>query len=170
MAPEAGLEPATLRLTAACSTIELLWNSKARRLTEQRGRVNLFPILAGRPGKSRCCARPERFFEWARHIVRTVPRPDCKPAGVLHSFRHWVRCRNKTNRHPHPAPRNPTAPCCRIRWPRRALREWLPPTHRIARPKGDAPFSAGKFARERAPRWRRCFPHRRARIDRVIWA
>ena len=30
MAPEAGLEPATLRLTAACSTIELLWNSKSR--------------------------------------------------------------------------------------------------------------------------------------------
>ena len=28
MAPEAGLEPATHRLTADCSTIELLWNSK----------------------------------------------------------------------------------------------------------------------------------------------
>ena len=27
-APQAGLEPATLRLTAGCSTIELLWNSK----------------------------------------------------------------------------------------------------------------------------------------------
>src|SRR6266581_1751034 len=27
MAPEAGLEPATRRLTAGCSTIELLWNS-----------------------------------------------------------------------------------------------------------------------------------------------
>ena len=26
MAPEAGLEPATDRLTADCSTIELLWN------------------------------------------------------------------------------------------------------------------------------------------------
>ena len=25
-APQAGLEPATLRLTAGCSTIELLWN------------------------------------------------------------------------------------------------------------------------------------------------
>ncbi len=25
MAPEVGLEPTTLRLTAACSTIELLW-------------------------------------------------------------------------------------------------------------------------------------------------
>ena len=28
MAPEVGLEPTTLRLTAACSTIELLWNWK----------------------------------------------------------------------------------------------------------------------------------------------
>lgn len=27
-APQAGLEPATLRLTAGCSTIELLWNEK----------------------------------------------------------------------------------------------------------------------------------------------
>ena len=26
MAPEEGLEPSTPRLTAACSTIELLWN------------------------------------------------------------------------------------------------------------------------------------------------
>lgn len=29
MAPEEGLEPSTPRLTAACSTIELLWNPKA---------------------------------------------------------------------------------------------------------------------------------------------
>src|ERR1043165_5344476 len=28
MAPEVGLEPPTTRLTAACSTIELLWNPK----------------------------------------------------------------------------------------------------------------------------------------------
>ncbi len=27
MAPKVGLEPTTTRLTAACSTIELLWNS-----------------------------------------------------------------------------------------------------------------------------------------------
>ena len=30
MAPEVGLEPTTTRLTAACSTIELLWNAKGR--------------------------------------------------------------------------------------------------------------------------------------------
>src|SRR6266446_6452470 len=30
LAPEAGLEPATPRLTAACSTIELLWNPNGR--------------------------------------------------------------------------------------------------------------------------------------------
>ena len=29
MAPEVGLEPTTTRLTAACSTIELLWNSES---------------------------------------------------------------------------------------------------------------------------------------------
>lgn len=30
MAPEVGLEPTTTRLTAACSTIELLWNLNGR--------------------------------------------------------------------------------------------------------------------------------------------
>src|ERR1044071_4237874 len=30
MAPEVGLEPTTRRLTAGCSTIELLWNSRGR--------------------------------------------------------------------------------------------------------------------------------------------
>src|SRR5881296_1731950 len=30
LAPEVGLEPTTTRLTAACSTIELLWNPKGR--------------------------------------------------------------------------------------------------------------------------------------------
>jgi hypothetical protein len=30
LAPEEGLEPSTDRLTADCSTIELLWNSKRR--------------------------------------------------------------------------------------------------------------------------------------------
>lgn len=37
MAPEVGLEPTTTRLTAACSTIELLWNSKSR--GESRARL-----------------------------------------------------------------------------------------------------------------------------------
>ena len=32
MAPEAGLEPATFRLTAGRSTIELLWNPEGRNL------------------------------------------------------------------------------------------------------------------------------------------
>lgn len=32
MAPEVGLEPTTTRLTAACSTIELLWNKRPRNL------------------------------------------------------------------------------------------------------------------------------------------
>jgi hypothetical protein len=36
MAPEVGLEPTTTRLTAACSTIELLWNPVPR-----KGRRNL---------------------------------------------------------------------------------------------------------------------------------
>ena len=57
MAPEAGLEPATLRLTAACSTIELLWNSEAGRLTKHPESVNLFPNRVDIARNSRCCAR-----------------------------------------------------------------------------------------------------------------
>ena len=34
LAPEAGLEPATHRLTAGCSTIELLWNHLTRVLLQ----------------------------------------------------------------------------------------------------------------------------------------
>ena len=33
MAPEVGLEPTTTRLTAACSTIELLWNAEGAQST-----------------------------------------------------------------------------------------------------------------------------------------
>jgi hypothetical protein len=32
LAPEEGLEPSTTRLTAACSTIELLWNANGREM------------------------------------------------------------------------------------------------------------------------------------------
>ena len=42
MAPEEGLEPSTLRLTVACSTIELLWNSKEQRLPKRIEHVNAF--------------------------------------------------------------------------------------------------------------------------------
>ena len=43
MAPEEGLEPSTTRLTAACSTIELLWNPKwTRNLLIAARRVNDF--------------------------------------------------------------------------------------------------------------------------------
>ena len=38
MAPEVGLEPTTTRLTAACSTIELLWNRKGRKSNGARAR------------------------------------------------------------------------------------------------------------------------------------
>jgi hypothetical protein len=36
LAPEVGLEPTTHRLTADCSTIELLWNPKGNKSTNRR--------------------------------------------------------------------------------------------------------------------------------------
>ena len=49
VAPQAGLEPATLRLTAGCSTIELLWN-RSQLLGFGRCR---FKERTGSHGKSR---------------------------------------------------------------------------------------------------------------------
>ena len=47
MAPEVGLEPTTRRLTAGCSTIELLWKLKWRRnLTTRYGCVKQFCLAA----------------------------------------------------------------------------------------------------------------------------
>lgn len=40
MAPETGLEPVTRRLTAGCSTIELLWNQSKKNLTNALFYVN----------------------------------------------------------------------------------------------------------------------------------
>ena len=39
VAPQAGFEPATLRLTAGCSTIELLWNME--RMSESMAKISL---------------------------------------------------------------------------------------------------------------------------------
>jgi hypothetical protein len=66
MAPEVGLEPTTHRLTADCSTIELLWNSNGRALykwvmgasTEDLSRA------LGKWGRSKCCDWPAQSDEW----------------------------------------------------------------------------------------------------------
>jgi hypothetical protein len=44
-APQAGLEPATLRLTAGCSTIELLWNRYVNNTVEISSREDAMTIL-----------------------------------------------------------------------------------------------------------------------------
>ena len=41
MAPEVGLEPTTTRLTAACSTIELLWNAKGHAIYKPPGHASI---------------------------------------------------------------------------------------------------------------------------------
>jgi hypothetical protein len=44
LAPEAGFEPATSRLTAGCSTIELLWNSNNCSKSAKKIRFKLFQV------------------------------------------------------------------------------------------------------------------------------
>lgn len=63
MAPEVGLEPTTLRLTAACSTIELLWNSEEagnyRRVeaTSNRFRTGPYTSASLATGTKECAPR-----------------------------------------------------------------------------------------------------------------
>jgi hypothetical protein len=53
LAPEEGLEPSTTRLTAACSTIELLWNPKeARNLLRDFDPSTDFPFARASPALS----------------------------------------------------------------------------------------------------------------------
>jgi hypothetical protein len=64
MAPEEGLEPSTPRLTAACSTIELLWNSEERvKYKPPPDPSTDFPGFKGSqcsPTRSFVCARGNR--------------------------------------------------------------------------------------------------------------
>src|SRR5271167_1490014 len=57
LAPEVGLEPTTTRLTAACSTIELLWNAKGRVIYKPlRAASNRFTVKSGNADNKTCSA------------------------------------------------------------------------------------------------------------------
>jgi hypothetical protein len=78
MAPKEGLEPSTHRLTADCSTIELLWNPRARESNvgdsarqlgfgraDQAGRISekmavCVKVRAGAAGEAPAAAREAR--------------------------------------------------------------------------------------------------------------
>src|ERR1041385_2031474 len=66
MAPETGLEPVTRRLTAGCSTIELLWNSRTRNLPAPISTVNWIRCTP----KSR---RPSGLIRFGRLLVLFFP-------------------------------------------------------------------------------------------------
>ena len=61
LAPEAGLEPATRRLTAGCSTIELLWMQSRKLPTVMNQRPSVKPILPIR--------RPAVFFQKLYYLL-----------------------------------------------------------------------------------------------------
>src|SRR5882724_7109173 len=91
LAPEVGLEPTTTRLTAACSTIELLWNPKRRviywaslirqRIFRRAGGsllprhesvTSFIPKIAGAAPHSLLCAHrnPVRFLPFAPAVLK----------------------------------------------------------------------------------------------------
>src|SRR6185503_6879440 len=103
MAPEVGLEPTTPRLTAACSTIELLWNPKGAQSTDRLRRASIvFPSAlvcrwalqfapsldgAGAPVQGDSCSvnhrRNSPGVETSSLLRRPLPGALAKPAGEI---------------------------------------------------------------------------------------
>jgi hypothetical protein len=85
VAPEAGLEPATRRLTAGCSTIELLWMPEGWQFTDrlplrQTDSRRRFPLPRGALGRTQQKARlrnagvrPWRLRPWPTPAPCTCP-------------------------------------------------------------------------------------------------
>src|ERR1051326_7621597 len=123
MAPEAGLEPATRRLTAGCSTIELLWNTshRVRSLLETQIVVKRiqpwFCVISpfGIAGNKKCSARPEQFSEWISHTQGKARANGRKP-GVFPrtSFQNRACGRNRRSCHDSPGRNDSKKQCCRI--------------------------------------------------------
>src|SRR5439155_24391935 len=70
LAPEAGLEPTTRRLTAGCSTIELLWNPRLAAQCTNVHRVRQLVSLAMHPDHMECgkpLPQGELFIGAAHH-------------------------------------------------------------------------------------------------------
>ena len=65
MAPEVGLEPTTHRLTADCSTIELLWNPKRTRNLQTAGRR----VKSISPNYT-CFFRPKQLLNFFIYVQR----------------------------------------------------------------------------------------------------
>ncbi len=72
LAPQVGFEPTTLRLTAECSTVELLRNGLLFHSTNLRGPCQIFAYLAG-------TAKPNiaRYFSGSLHSFMSRPTKKC---------------------------------------------------------------------------------------------
>ena len=82
MAPEEGLEPSTHRLTADCSTIELLWNtevSRDGRRSSEGASIVSSRFVSSRFLSSRLFSEDEDVLAW-------------KVRQVLHEFQTRMDC------------------------------------------------------------------------------
>lgn len=80
MAPRAGFEPATCRLTVECSTAELPGNVRCLARCE-RGNTNAFPIcqaLFSKKTHSSCFIPPESRFSGLIDAEKIIHRPDAE--------------------------------------------------------------------------------------------
>lgn len=97
MAPEVGLEPTTTRLTAACSTIELLWNPNGRAIYKSG--------LVASNGFS--CRNEKDEMGWMRKAlegealwreVRMGYRTKSSDLSALHGVARYLGCRLQNSR------------------------------------------------------------------------
>src|SRR5439155_1055835 len=96
VAPETGLEPVTRRLTAGCSTIELLWNSGRRNLLTRCRHVN--GIHSADPAEAGLLAVFDRDSPDYAETTSTELRPPNGFGTVSFAFgsgNHWPSTTNK---------------------------------------------------------------------------
>jgi hypothetical protein len=135
LAPEAGLEPATRRLTAGCSTIELLWNPNGRPIYKP-----LFAASNGflmRPGMEQhesvrtatgaIGGRAPRFQEVPSHFISSNRPPGATTPSPPRQSSGKIRCnigRPPRSAHLQPAPTRhpPRAAAARLRASKRPAR------------------------------------------------
>src|SRR5436190_17412303 len=86
LAPQVGFEPTTLRLTAECSTVELLRSNTGRILLYYTIRLSRVSN-SGTPDPSTACARAAGTAP-SRADVRASARTECAVSGICGPSRH----------------------------------------------------------------------------------
>ena len=169
MAPEVGLEPTTSRLTAARSTIELLWNPKEMNINKPAiGASNRFVTQTGSAGNKMCSARPAGCALSSRRNSGRVAPHDHKPATAPRNNPARPPPGQNKNSPSVCSRQNSTARCCRIRWLQPTPCESPAKAARLVTWSVFAPAIAAKCGRETTLRSHKCCRCRQRAFDPAI--